>query len=193
MEKLSKSLLHVDRTTVTNPRPSSGFQQTLLHLDAGVDQKPVTNYFPCKNIANCKNISPVPNDRCPSCIQNYPGSGLFAREPLNVVSSATAQKTVPKKGYVKKNLTYIVTDDLELLPTSTIKCIDVMNKMSVESMADLESKEITISHTEVQILILYAFPAQIICLYMSTLNSIVFSQPGSPWSACSTSKSALTD
>ena len=74
-----------------------------------------------------------------------------------------------------------MTDDLELLPTSTIKCIDVINKMSVESMADLESKEITISHTQVQILILYC-PAQIICLYMSTLNNIVFSQPGSPWS-----------
>ena len=75
-----------------------------------------------------------------------------------------------------------MTDDLELLPTSTIKCIDVINKMSVESMADLESKEITINHTQVQILILYAFPAHIICLYMSTLNNIGFSQLGSPWS-----------
>lgn len=183
MEKLSKTLLHVDRTTVTNPRPSSGFQQTLLHLDAGVDQKPVTTYYRCTSRQNCKNISPVATDQCPSCSQQYPGTnyGFNAREPLNVVSSATAQKTVPKKGYVKKNLTYIVTDDLELLPTSTIKCIDVINKMSVESMADLESKEITISHTQVQILILYC-PAQIICLYMSTLNNIVFSQPGSPWS-----------
>jgi len=184
VEKLSKSLLHVDWTTVTNPRPSSGFQQTLLQLDAGVDEKPVTKYYPCWNFANCKTISPVPIDQCPSCTQRYPGPnyGNGAREPLNVVSSATAQKTVPKKGYVKKNLTYIVTDDLELLPTSTIRCIDVINKMNVESMADLESKEITISHTQVQILILYAFPAQIICLYMSTLNNIFFSQSGSPWS-----------
>lgn len=113
----------------------------------------MTKYYPCISRQNCRNIFPVATDQCPSCSQQYPSTnyGYSAREPLNVVSSATAQKTVPKKGYVKKNLTYIVTDDLELLPTSTIKCIDVMNKMSVESMADLESKEITISHTQVQI------------------------------------------
>lgn len=124
---------------------------------------------------------PVATDKCPSCPQQYTGTN-YAREPLIVVTSGVEQKTVPKKGYVKKNLTYMVTDDLELLPTSTIKCIDVLNKMSVESMADLESKVITISHTQVQKLIPHAFPAQLICLYMFTLKNIGFSHPGSPWS-----------
>jgi hypothetical protein len=53
-------------------------------------------------------------------------------------------------GYVKENTTFMITDDLEIYATSTIKSIMLLNKLKVENMSDLDSLEITVGVTQVE-------------------------------------------
>jgi len=53
-------------------------------------------------------------------------------------------------GYVKENTTFMVTDDLEIYPTSTIKSIVLLNKLKVKNMSDLDSIEIAVGITQVK-------------------------------------------
>lgn len=53
------------------------------------------------------------------------------------------------QGFVKKNITYIVTDSLEIMPPTSIRSINVLNKLHIPTLADLESTDITITITEV--------------------------------------------
>ncbi|CAI5952727.1 unnamed protein product [Closterium sp. NIES-64] len=48
-------------------------------------------------------------------------------------------------GFVKETLTFMVTDNLEFYPSSTIKSISLLNTLGVKSMADLESCETTVT------------------------------------------------
>ncbi|CAI5482020.1 unnamed protein product [Closterium sp. Yama58-4] len=48
-------------------------------------------------------------------------------------------------GFVKETVTFMVTDDLEFFPSSTIKSIKALSSMGVKSMSDLESYEINVT------------------------------------------------
>ncbi|XP_024520848.1 FK506-binding protein 3-like isoform X2 [Selaginella moellendorffii] len=52
-------------------------------------------------------------------------------------------------GYVKENLTFTITDELEIFPTSTIKSIALLNQLQVKNMADLKSMEVSVDTTDV--------------------------------------------
>ncbi len=53
-------------------------------------------------------------------------------------------------GYVKENTTFMITDDMEIYATSTIKSIVLLNKLKVENMSDLHSLEITVGVTQIE-------------------------------------------
>jgi hypothetical protein len=53
-------------------------------------------------------------------------------------------------GYVKENTTFMITDDMEIYPTSTIKSIVLLNKLKVENMSDLDNIEIAVGITQVK-------------------------------------------
>jgi hypothetical protein len=45
---------------------------------------------------------------------------------------------------------FMITDDLEIYPTSAIKSIVLLNKLKVENMSDLDNIEIAVSSTQVK-------------------------------------------
>ena len=53
-------------------------------------------------------------------------------------------------GYVREDLTYIVIDTLEITPTSAVKSMDILNKMKVEKVSDLESSTVRVGSAEVR-------------------------------------------
>jgi hypothetical protein len=55
-----------------------------------------------------------------------------------------------RAGYVKANTTFMITDDMEIYPTSTIKSIVLLNKLKVENMSDLDNIEIEVGITQVK-------------------------------------------
>jgi len=52
-------------------------------------------------------------------------------------------------GFVKANSTFIVTDNLEIMPLTTNKSVNLLSKLNVDSLADLEGNDITVSLTQV--------------------------------------------
>jgi len=74
------------------------------------------------------------------------------KDPVVEASSSTGQ------GFVKESMTYMVTDSLEILPSTTIRSIKVLNKLKVATLSDLESSDITVSITQV-----YLHPLQPWC------------------------------
>jgi hypothetical protein len=72
------------------------------------------------------------------------------QEPEAATVVATCSSS---QGFVQANITYMVTDSLEIMPSTTIKSIKVLNKLKVPTLADLESDDITVSVTQVYCLI----------------------------------------
>jgi len=52
-------------------------------------------------------------------------------------------------GFVKAEHTFIVTDNLEIMPLTTNESVNVLKKLNVDSLADLEGNDITVSLTQV--------------------------------------------
>jgi hypothetical protein len=53
-------------------------------------------------------------------------------------------------GYVSASTTFIITDDMEIYPTSTVKSIVMLNKLKVENISDLDNIEIAVGITQVK-------------------------------------------
>jgi hypothetical protein len=53
------------------------------------------------------------------------------------------------QGFVRENITYMVTDNLEVMPSTTIRSIEVLNQLKVASLADLDTTDISVGITQV--------------------------------------------
>jgi hypothetical protein len=85
-------------------------------------------------------------DLCPTC--KYP---IFTALTDVQESLSTELESKPARaGYVKENTIFMITDDMEIYATSTIKSIVLLNKLKVESMSDLDSLEISGGVTQVE-------------------------------------------
>lgn len=58
------------------------------------------------------------------------------------------EASVDERGYVKGMVTYMVTDDLVVEPSSSISTINLLNKLHVTDMGVLVSKVVTFGESE---------------------------------------------
>ncbi|KAF3957790.1 hypothetical protein CMV_017228 [Castanea mollissima] len=79
---------------------------------------------------------------CPSCQGSMTCDVSFVDPPTtnNMVSSGG--------GYVKGVVTYMIMDDLEVKPMSTISSITLLNKFNVKQLGDLEEKVVELGMEE---------------------------------------------
>lgn len=53
-------------------------------------------------------------------------------------------------GYVKQTVTFIITDDLEISPSSTITSLNLLNKLNIKDLTDLAERNVSVSPNEVR-------------------------------------------
>ncbi|TXG49685.1 hypothetical protein EZV62_025560 [Acer yangbiense] len=116
-------------------------------LLSGADQFSSTtrNVYMCNSRSPCsRHASETPNDICPNC-----------RGTMNVVvslvnsSSAAANNTSTSSGgFVKGVVTYMVMDNLEVKPMSTISSITLLNSFNVQNVGSLEEKVVALDVDE---------------------------------------------
>lgn len=53
-------------------------------------------------------------------------------------------------GYVKDTVTFIITDGLEISPSSTITSINLLNKLNVKDLSDLAERNVSVGPNEVR-------------------------------------------
>lgn len=110
----------------------------LLALPDNADQ--TRSLFTC---GNCKRyVTYDLQDKCPSC--GYTMSTLAAF----VTGAAQASSSVAK-GYVKEVVTYMIMDNLDVKPMSTISSIALLNKYNVKEIGDLEEMVVSFGMDEV--------------------------------------------
>ena len=85
------------------------------------------------------------NAICPSC-QNVMTREIRFVDPPSAVSTGSSSS---EGGYVKGVVTYMVMDNLEVKPMSTISSITLLNKFDVKEIGALEEKVVELGMDEV--------------------------------------------
>ncbi|EXB65330.1 hypothetical protein L484_025410 [Morus notabilis] len=110
---------------------------TLLALPDNADQ--TRNVFTC---GNCRRyVTYNLKDECPSCGNTMSTLAAFVKKAVKASSSVA-------KGYVKEVVTYMIMDNLEVKPMSTISSIALLNKYNVKEIGDLEEMVVSFGMDE---------------------------------------------
>ncbi|GLT51371.1 hypothetical protein SLA2020_247860 [Shorea laevis] len=101
-------------------------------------------FYGCQNThdrlfgSSCNNqVTNDPTTRCANC------STLLSRE-LTYVDPKNKQSFSPEEGYVKGVVTYMIMDDLEVRPMSSISSITMINRFNVKDIGVLEEKVVDV-------------------------------------------------
>ena len=90
-----------------------------------------------------RHISDGSGVNCPRCNYN------IATGVTYVAPSAATGKVSSVEGYVKGVVTYMVMDNLEVKPMSTISSITALNKFNIKEVGALEEKVVNLGMEEV--------------------------------------------
>lgn len=173
--KLDRSFLHVDKESLLQPRPAVAGTCESTGLLQGLEAPQATRpakeniqlpavYYRCTS-GQCSTLSSTQGISCSPCSKTYRNAYIFNQpltvrpeeleslkatiiEQLHPVEKATCSTG---QGFVRENITYMVTDNLEVMPSTTIRSIRVLNLLRVASLTDMESTDIDLGITQVNV------------------------------------------
>ncbi|CAI9273522.1 unnamed protein product [Lactuca saligna] len=93
-------------------------------------------FYKCPSHNTC--VTDNPTAVCPSC------NSKMSTEVAYVKGSNSVTGTVETGGFVKGVVTYMVMDDLEVKPMSTISSLTMLNKFNVKEVGGLEEKVVSL-------------------------------------------------
>ncbi|KAL3678505.1 hypothetical protein R1sor_021461 [Riccia sorocarpa] len=175
--RLEKSILCVNKDILLDPPALLSGSQNYLLLEEPVKHTCVRQN--CSNRTNskrelCSECTVVPVYRCPTCGKKPPGNFTPNVTPrcsvctvpggsvmkLHYEIEARPQPPVKanaakswKKGYVRKNHTYMLKDDLSFSKCGTMSTVALLQSMKVESFDDLVTREIFVERHEILCLV----------------------------------------
>ncbi|KAL5711074.1 hypothetical protein ACHQM5_021569 [Ranunculus cassubicifolius] len=141
----------INKNLLLTPKPAAGatLNVPLLTQNDSSVQTTETYYYSCNSQNNNDYVygsgnsirhfyvSNDSNSICPSCGRKMTTQLTFVgskNQPVTTSSSST------DKGYVKGVVTYMVMDDLTVMPMSTISSITLLNKFNIENVGLLEER-----------------------------------------------------
>ena len=153
MEVLSTTYLQpsVSKETLLKPKVNfSGGGTGVPLLLPNVESSSSTSmkFYICERHYNCDCYGYVANYEnaiCPSCPDVMTREIRFV-DPPSAVSTGSSSS---EGGYVKGVVTYMVMDNLEVKPMSTISSITLLNKFDVKEIGALEEKVVEVGMDEV--------------------------------------------
>ena len=109
-------------------------------------------YYQCSS-GHCTSLSSSSGTLCSSCHDYHhtqpmtvlPGELKSLKKPsltnLSKRFKILRRPVVLGQGFVRENITYMVTDNLEVMTSTTIRSTQILNKLKVATLADLDSGE----------------------------------------------------
>ncbi|TXG49684.1 hypothetical protein EZV62_025559 [Acer yangbiense] len=91
-----------------------------------------------------RHASETPNDICPNCR----GTMSVVVSLVNSSSAAANNTSTSSGGFVKGVVTYMVMDNLEVKPMSTISSLTLLNSFNVQNIGSLEEKFVALDVDE---------------------------------------------
>ncbi|KAK9913404.1 hypothetical protein M0R45_037222 [Rubus argutus] len=139
-EELSDTYLqpNLNKDSLLKPK-ATGAGANILHLT--YDNSKAKQFYLCTHCT--RHISDGSGLSCPRC-RNH----KMATEVTYVSKSAATGVVSSEEGFVKGVVTYMVMDNLEVKPMSTISSILVLNKFNVKKVGALEEKVVNLGMEE---------------------------------------------
>ncbi|XP_074287247.1 uncharacterized protein LOC141612384 [Silene latifolia] len=141
VESLSSEYFQANVSKDVVLKPKTAVNVPLLELNDGPSAS--RKLYRCPN--GCAYGSDDPNATCRGCSHKICTALIYVSPPNAVNIGSTSSAT---GGYVKGVVTYMVMDNLEVKPMSTISGITLMNKFNVKDVSALVEKEVQVGFTE---------------------------------------------
>ncbi|KAL3717839.1 hypothetical protein ACJRO7_003047 [Eucalyptus globulus] len=132
--------------------PSCVSEIPLILPETSSDSTPKT-YYRCsyRSYSNCSNyVAEDPSAQCPQCnnSMNHPITLVKSLAGNPAAAAASAAESNSKVGFVHGVVTYMVMDDLEVKPMSTISSINLLTQFNVKEIRHLEEKVVSLGMDE---------------------------------------------
>jgi len=127
---------------VSPPTATALLLKDALAIQTGTTRK----FYLCPCSHSHSYVSDVQGAVCPSC------NNTMTRE-FSYVAPKSSSSSSRTSGYVKRKVTYMVMDSLEIKPMSAISTLRIINKFHVKDVASLVEKHVEVGFNEVIILI----------------------------------------
>ncbi|KAK3232256.1 hypothetical protein Dsin_004137 [Dipteronia sinensis] len=149
LENLNQTYMqpNQNKTSLLNPKSSLNANGLPLLLSDNQDQSTTTaqKFYQC---GYSKHVSDVYNSACP-CGNRMTTELTFVKSAAAAAKSSTATTVAVEEGFVKGVVTYMVMDNLEVKPMSTISSITLLNEFNVQNVGSLKEKIVVLGVDEV--------------------------------------------
>ncbi|KAK0592709.1 hypothetical protein LWI29_024071 [Acer saccharum] len=147
LENLNETYMQPNQNKISmlNPKSSLNSNGLPLMLSDNHDQSTAGKFYLC---GYYNHVSDVYNSICPC------GSGYRMTKVLTFVNSSAAANSstgttaAVEGGFVKGVVTYMVMDNLEVKPMSTISSIALLNEFNVQNVRSLKEKIVVLGVDE---------------------------------------------
>ncbi|WVZ16340.1 hypothetical protein V8G54_009322 [Vigna mungo] len=140
VENPDKEFLSTDPCKQMILRPKNSMERYCKNLKLKIDDTEPTEYFVCNNLVNCLCKRPVlvsmfKNRRC-RC-------GNMLDKPISLESNYFFD------GFVKDDDTFLITDDLKVVPNSLNAFFDLFKSCGIESPSSVNKMTVTVTKNQV--------------------------------------------
>ncbi|CAN0897989.1 hypothetical protein LINGRAHAP2_LOCUS19444 [Linum grandiflorum] len=128
------------KNTILNPKSPLDFVGDTLLLKGGSDYKETRKLYTCSGSYHRACVSEVKNVECPNCenLMSYDVTFVGGQTVAGGNSSLHG-------GFVKGVVTYMVMDNLEVKPMSTISSITLLSHFNIQQVGALEEKVVELA------------------------------------------------
>ncbi|KAL8029724.1 hypothetical protein ABFX02_14G243100 [Erythranthe guttata] len=137
IENLNETYIQPNKTKEAILKPVATVSGSSVPLLALNDASSKRKFYRCSSCAGY--VSDDANASCPSCSRKMTTALSYVAPP---------QRASGEVGFVKGVVTYMVMDDLAVIPLSTISSITLLHKFQVKELSSLEEKVVTFGMDE---------------------------------------------
>ncbi|KAI3429117.1 Dirigent protein [Psidium guajava] len=154
VEKLNEVYIRSSKDILLNPKAPPFLSEIpfLLPETSSLDST-LKTYYRCSSRSStyCGNyVAEDPSAKCPQCNCSMNHKLTLVQSPADkpMASAGSAAESDHKGGFVQGVVTYMVMDDLEVKPMSTISSITMLNQFNVKEVGHLEEKVVSLGMDE---------------------------------------------
>ncbi|KAI3461379.1 hypothetical protein Pfo_018042 [Paulownia fortunei] len=141
IENMNESYIQPNQSKDTLLKPVAPVSGSSLPLLALNEAPTVKKFYRCTCSQYVSYVSDDPRAVCPNC-----GRKMITN--VSYVAPPAGQQVSNEGGFVKGVVTYMVMDDLVVMPLSNISSITLLNKFNVKEVSALEEKVVNFGMDE---------------------------------------------
>lgn len=142
----------LDKDLLLKPKASVAAGPKILGLLTDVESTARKPIYMCSSSSSSSSnlhryVAEDPKEKCPSCRHTMSAEATFVGQQSTTSTAVTSASVF---GFVKGVVTYMVMDDLEVKPMSTISSIALLNRFNVKDVGTLEEKVVGLGMDQVR-------------------------------------------